>query len=124
MVTAALGLRPQDAEAQCEDCIEWWTGSAWKHKFTDEWRPLPFLYYGDHTWEAGGKCEDHHEECFSVADLAELATDLDALRKAIAGGVPTVVFNQERRALQLMSCEGNLIGHWQLSEEQLAAVLE
>ncbi len=124
-VPLALALGRSEAIAQCDDCFNFSMGSTTWHYFSDEWRPLPNLYDGSHQTSQPGSCSQMHEPCDSEElDLEVLAEDAAALKQVLEGGSRAVVFNQERGALQLISCEGTVIGHLPLNEEQLAVLLE
>lgn len=116
------------AQGACYICETWsdWEGFAW-HKFGSLSNDL---FNGpSHTNLQEGRCDQIHLPCGGETfqkhggfdRLEQLVASRDWVGlKTLVEVVHTVLFNPNRNALQVMSCDGAIIGSYQLPQEAVS----
>lgn len=122
MVVVAVGFA-RSASAQCGTCVEEQDVSGDYHWFQN---PNPEGMSDPHGNSVAGTCNSEHEWCVApevtddvpdaemIVELVALG-DADAIRALLAAQPTYAQVNRERRALQLLSCGGDVMVHVPLS---------
>lgn len=122
-----VGDSPVPRQDSCGECLDMMGGGGPGHSF--QWGGQG-TYMGSHVNWLAGWCAGSHGSC--IPEEPEGASELNSLEPLVHAGdilVATsvvlnaqdrVLVNRSRRAIQLVDCAGQVVGHYPVGLERLA----